>query len=107
MATRQVLVLKFGVRVLAPQPIQQKESMQLETLIQCLRNEGLNLSKDVDSPIGHISGLLLEAADAIEEQVKLGDELHTALHHALQCSEPECLNFDSLCDWWELTRSYS
>jgi len=81
--------------------------MEIEKLIECLRNEGLNYAKDVDSPIGHISGLLLEAASVLEEQIKLGDELHTAMHHALQCSDQDCLNVDSLCDWWELTRSYS
>ena len=31
----------------------------------------MNYAKDVDSPIGHISGLLLEAASVIEEQAKL------------------------------------
>ena len=79
--------------------------MTLEALIRLLRHEGMNYSKDVDSPIGHISGLLLDAADAIEEQVKLGDELHNALHHALQCPDVDCLDTDELCDWWENSRT--
>ncbi len=81
------------------------KEMEIEALIKALRDNGRNYAKDLESPIGHISELLLDAADVIEEQVKLGDQLHTAMHHALQCSEPDCLDTDGLCDWWELTRS--
>jgi hypothetical protein len=79
--------------------------MEIELLINVLRAEGKNLAKDVESPIGHISGLLIAAANVIEEQVKLGDELHTAMHHALQSTVVDSPNTDGLCDWWELTRS--
>lgn len=84
---------------------EEEKKMSIDTLIKALRDEGMNYSKDVDSPIGHISGLLLEAAYVIEEQVKIGDELHEALHHALQCTEADCLNTDALCDWWESSRN--
>jgi hypothetical protein len=80
-------------------------NMNIEILIKHLRNEGMNYAKDVESPIGHISGLLLEAADALEEQVKLGDDLHTALHHALQCPDVDCIDTSDLCDRWEDSRN--
>jgi hypothetical protein len=79
--------------------------MSIDALINALRNEGRNYAKDTDSPIGHISELLLQAADVIEEQMKIGDELHSAMHHALQCPETDCIDVDGLCDWWELTRN--
>jgi hypothetical protein len=48
--------------------------MEIDKLIRALRNEGKNLGKDVESPIGHISELLLDAANALEEQIGLGHE---------------------------------
>jgi hypothetical protein len=48
--------------------------MEIDKLIRALRNEGRNLGKDIESPIGHISELLLDAANALEEQAKLGRE---------------------------------
>jgi hypothetical protein len=79
--------------------------MEIDKLIESLRREGKNLGKDIESPIGHISQLLLDAANALEEQIKLGDELHNVMHHALQCPETDCIDVEGLCDWWELTRS--
>jgi hypothetical protein len=79
--------------------------MEIDKLIEALRREGKNLGKDVESPIGHISQILLDAANALEEQIKLGDELHSVMHHALQCPETDCIDVEGLCDWWELTRN--
>lgn len=79
--------------------------MEIEKLIEVLRAEGKAIAKDSDSPVAYLSALLVTAADVLEEQIKLGDELHTAMHYALQSPVVDSPNTDGLCDWWELTRS--
>jgi len=78
--------------------------MEIDKLIKTLRDEAKNRANDIDSPVDQRFVLLSEAADVLEREIKLADDLHAALHHAMECSDIDCIDADSVCHTWEMSR---